>query len=109
MKEQVHVIERLAKGTKCKDCVSFRECARDATLPAFEAGQAALCRGFAQKKPQTNADCIRAMSDEELARMLSDAVCPIVQSDDVCEFFGNCVNCWLDWLKQPVKDGDNDG
>lgn len=59
-----------------------------------------------ENKVVTNADRIRAMSDEELAVMLNDAVCPIVQSDEACEFFGNCVNCWLHWLKQPVKDGE---
>ena len=114
MKEQVHVIERLAKGTKCKDCVAFRECARDATLPAFETGQAALCKGFAPRKPQTNADRIRAMSDEELAEWFvrlyticeccsARGECKEVQSDVVC---GQGI---LDWLRQPVKDGEGNG
>lgn len=63
------------------------------------------CRGHIR---MTNADRIRAMSDEELAELLRDTVCPVVQSDTVCEWFGNCFNCWLDWLKQPVKDGEDD-
>lgn len=103
MKEKVHVIERLAKGAKCKDCVSFRECARDATLPAFETGQAALCKGFAQRKPQTNADRMIAMIQSGQVRDLLDWWEEIfedgVPGDDYFEW----------WLKQPVKDGDNDG
>lgn len=58
-------------------------------------------------EPQTNADRIRAMSDEELADLLDD--------------FGACSRCrrrgndcfpvpnTLGWLRQPAKDGDNDG
>ena len=56
-------------------------------------------------KPQTNADRIRAMSDEELAKVVSTTCptkgCPLTAWD--------CTECWLNWLKQPVKDGDNDG
>lgn len=114
MKEQVHVIERLAKGTKCKDCVSFRECARDATLPAFETEQAALCKGFAPRKPQTNADRIRSLSDEELAFRFGEMAFQGVYlwCDWHCKReseFHVCEKCILDWLRQPVKDGDNDG
>lgn len=73
-----------------------------------------------EPKPQTNADRIRAMSDEELAeRMVGDVwdccCCseydrigghPLV-SDERCD--EKCKEHCLDWLKQPVKDGDNDG
>ena len=58
----------------------------------------------------TNADRIRAMSDEELARKYAVTGCPRPYDDAVCNSFGDeytcCYNCWLDWLKQPVKDGD---
>lgn len=60
------------------------------------------------RKPQTNADRIRAMSDEELAAMLLSTGCPLVRSDATCKEFGSCRNCWLDYLRQPVKDGDNE-
>ena len=118
MKEQVHVIERLVKGTKCKDCVSFRECARDATLPAFETGQAALCKGFAPRKPQTNADRIRAMSDEELVVFLTH-INPTNCKD--CAFsygwrcqpdrddysdFEKCEEGRKRWLQQPAEEDD---
>lgn len=60
-------------------------------------------------EPITNAGRVRAMSDEELAEMLRDAGdCPSDYFSEKCESFGNCFECWLYWLKQPAKDGDND-
>ena len=58
-----------------------------------------------QEKPQTNADRIRAMSDEELANMV---VCPHVKTNwDRCK--DDCFACRLEWLKQPAEEGaDND-
>lgn len=48
-------------------------------------------------KPQTNADRIRAMSDEELARWLE------------YEGGGACAEMcgWLNWLQQPAKEDSN--
>lgn len=52
----------------------------------------------------TNADRIRAMSDEELAYWV---MCP---HDDVCDsdgaLDGDCMKCVLQWLKQPAE-GDH--
>lgn len=45
--------------------------------------------------PKTNADCIRAMSDEELAEYL-DGVC----HDFWQMFVKDPKKMWLDWLKQ---------
>ena len=64
--------------------------------------------GDIELAPQTNADRIRAMSDEELAAMLRSTGCPLVRSDATCKEFGSCRNCWLDYLRQPVKDGDGE-
>ena len=54
-------------------------------------------------KPLTNADRIRAMTDEELARHFSFRWCP---PDRHCTALDKitCYDCWLDWLKQEVKD-----
>lgn len=50
----------------------------------------------------SNADRIRAMSDDELSRWLSICGCPdafSVVSD--CEG-GKCEECWSVWLQQPA-------
>jgi hypothetical protein len=48
----------------------------------------------------TNADRIRAMSDEELAEWVT---CPQYYGNKmVCDT--SCVACCLEWLKQPAKE-----
>lgn len=46
-------------------------------------------------KPITNADRIRAMTDEELARWMAE-----------CNAYGERAEAsqWMPWLKQPVED-----
>ena len=52
----------------------------------------------ADDKPQTNADRIRAMSDEELAYWV---MCPYDDVEpDSCP--KGCMKCTLEWLKQPA-------
>jgi hypothetical protein len=55
--------------------------------------------------PVSNADRIRGMSDEELARWLVDAtVCErVCHEDEYCH--GNeCVKLVTEWLQQPAKE-----
>ena len=59
------------------------------------------------RKTQTNADRIRAMSDEELAEFL----CSVYDDDDKLEKYieGYVIPCWdedriKEWLQQPVED-----
>jgi hypothetical protein len=52
-----------------------------------------------RKKQQTNADRIRAMTDEELAKMV---VCPHAGNWDLCK--DDCKKCRLEWLKQPAEE-----
>lgn len=47
----------------------------------------------------TNADRIRAMSDEELADVV---VCPHTGNWDLCR--DDCKKCRLEWLKQPAEE-----
>lgn len=70
-------------------------------------------------KSKTNADHIRAMSDEELAKMINafndyfgmcnrsqiEVACMGCELHDVC-----CLHRGeaLDWLRQPAKDGDGE-
>ena len=63
------------------------------------------CHGYdkcKQYKPNytTNADRIRAMSDEELARQFG-AQCPKT-SKRVCD--KRCHLCWLEWLRQLAEE-----
>lgn len=46
--------------------------------------------------PMTNADRIRAMTDEELAEWIS--------CNCVGDGYGNEAEDWLDWLKQEVSE-----
>lgn len=59
-------------------------------------------------EPQTNADRIRGMTDEELARLFAPTgnglkACPDgAKYPKSCE--DGCGNCWLRWLKSPVEE-----
>ena len=65
-----------------------------------------------ERKPMTNADRIRAMTDEELMEFLEhdywsidyckkDA--PIDQETKEC-LLPSCKQCWLEWLKQEADE-----
>ena len=61
-----------------------------------------------KEKTMTNADRIRAMSDEELAHWIckkmmscSSNVCP---GADLCQSGDGLANGLVKWLKQPVED-----
>lgn len=60
------------------------------------------CRFFGVK---TNADRIRAMSDEELCRFLGEyKFCDICEEGcDSCTYNGDCDKRLLEWLKQPAE------
>ena len=54
-------------------------------------------------KPTTNADRFRSKTDEELTSFFIDLMkgsCPKPTS----ECFGECEACWLEWLKEEVKE-----
>ena len=62
-------------------------------------------------KPKTNADRIRAMTDEKLAEFLiQDGDCPPERMyPDSCQNCDRvtlkvCRDCWLDWLKQEAGE-----
>lgn len=69
-------------------------------------------REFLEKKrqklnPQTNADRIRAMTDEELANEIIKIVAFCAPghrpSPDCC---CNCQQCWVEWLRRPTAEGE---
>ena len=58
---------------------------------------------------QTNADRIRAMTDEELAYFHVGIGCPPgIDVYEKCHDIGAvppvCLKCWLEWLKQEVSE-----
>lgn len=59
--------------------------------------------------PKTNADRIRAMSDEELCEFLSQyKFCDICEEGcDNCTYNGDCDKRLLEWLKQPAETHTN--
>ena len=62
-------------------------------------------QGPCKDEKPSNADRIRSMKDEELAKFIASQRtdcyhCPVVVCVDACEV------SWLDWLKQEVTDED---
>ena len=59
-------------------------------------------------KPDTNADRIRAMTDEELARFLVDISNDCTSRCECCAYTRRCTDKCIggvrDWLRQPVKE-----
>ena len=62
------------------------------------------CEYSYPQKQTTNADRIRAMSDEEMARNAATLSCP--KSMRPCKYV-RCKDCWLEWLQQPAEEDDH--
>ena len=59
--------------------------------------------------PKTNADKLRAMSDEELAKWcVRNVGCrkgmERAAAATLCDKIIHCDECWLDWLKEEVNE-----
>ena len=60
--------------------------------------------GHKTNMPQTNADKIRAMSDEELSKFLREPFCDRRTHEEcTISYCGVCDQCVLDWLQQPAE------
>lgn len=58
-----------------------------------------------ENTPFTNADRIRAMSDEELASWLALSTnCTNCKMENICEWGDSCTDHWFDWLKQEAGE-----
>ena len=55
------------------------------------------------QKAKTNADRIRAMTDEEIARVFTSDLCELL-CHSPCTCDSECESHMLDWLKQEVKE-----
>ena len=66
-----------------------------------------VCQEQIDRKPKTRGDELRAMTDEELIRMLTVCFdcfyCPINCPDSV-QSIGECHQAKLDWLKQDAVE-----
>ena len=73
----------------------------------YKAAESFARRLIDHSKPMTNAQKIRAMSDEELAEFIDR--CEMNDIDyaktfcDLCNGQYECDQCRLDWLKQPAE------
>ena len=90
----------------CKDCVGFEECKITGRTVEFAVDDGA-CIDFDERKTQTNAQRIRAMSDEEL----EDAIRAISLGyepwcDHHCKMQGedDCNRCLRNWLQKPLEE-----
>lgn len=98
------------KNIKCRNCFFYRNewCKKIVDSPDPE--EARDCNYF---REMTNADRIRAMSDEEMAVFLYEwspsefcgHVCPRLRDDIPCK--GECFEMRREWLQQPCDGGDN--
>ena len=58
------------------------------------------------KKPPTNADRIRSMTDEELAKFIHEPFCDNRTHEEcTISYCVDCDQCSLDWLRQPAEGG----
>ena len=86
---------------KCRECPDYAECVKKSNLNI----KRKTCKKAKEKYVMTNADLIRAMSDEELAANLmcpnemgiADIPC---DKSDKCD----CYKCLLDWLRQSAVE-----
>ena len=62
-----------------------------------------ICSAY-QQKPMTNADRIRVMSDEELAKLIYSDWCDIACSPETQNCNMDCIDKILDWLRREVKE-----
>ena len=95
---------------KCVECVDYAECSKKHNLTI----KRKHCPMAKFEYVQTNADRIRAMSDEELAVLLAEEIphgdcygceleCCTCDGD---KFTDSCQNAFYKWLKQPVKENE---
>ena len=91
-------------GSLCDRCDKYASCLLNYDGPA--------CRRNRTTQP-TNADRIRAMSDEELAEFFGMLPCCPTGTDleELCYPLESCegtdlqVKCWLKWLKKEADNG----
>ena len=85
----------------CKECKNYNIC----EIRKMVEGKLQRCQSFEQKKPQSQADRIRAMSDEELAELLNKSACDYYCNyKSECTFGTSCKEGILEGLKSEAKE-----
>lgn len=92
----------MALNVQCKKCVNLRN---DWCKLVVDSPDPDMVRDCQYYRGKTNADRIRAMTNEELAEAFERS-CPNDSENRCCTYFAKgsngCFNCWIDWLKQEV-------
>lgn len=73
---------------------------RDDIISACHKAIAALLKASLAARRKTNADRIRQMSDEELAKYLGTELDGCVGRKCVINDNTDCQKCWFDWLEE---------
>lgn len=94
------------KYDNCKKCHSL--CIHAGKDREFVCINGVSCK-ITMEKPQTNADRIRAMSDEELAEFMKKikvraVFCKVIKNNDAFEEL-----CSAEWLQQPAEGERKEG
>ena len=90
--------------TICETCLFKPMC----EAAAYNTDTTAItgCYRYKQARPKSNADVLRAMSDEMMAKYFAELAlvggCPNGGSVHCHE---SCLKCWYDWLR---KDAENE-
>ena len=98
------------RGVQCKRCFFFMPEWCPKKRDSLDPDLIRDCEFF---KTKTNADRIRAMSDDELSRFLAEgceiaglecrvARDPLFPADEHLE---DCAECWLAWLRKEADNG----
>ena len=92
----------MPKNVVCKKCNNLVNDWCEKVIDSPDQDMQRDCQYFCEK---TNADRIRAMSDEELAKFLQEPFCD-KRTHEECtiSYCRVCDQCVLDWLQQPVKE-----
>ena len=95
---------------ECKNCAhesSFKAHECGTCMVSYYDGEPLGLPSNFKSKIMTNADRIRAMSDEELAKLLLDGCRGSKCDEQPQNEYGsvNCFDCRMKWLKQPAEEG----
>ena len=86
----------------CEKCQSSSTCQLYQVSQRYSLSPIKSCYQFKKKKP-TNADRIRSMTDEEIAKVFTDDLCELL-CNSPCTCDGQCESQMLTWLKQEATE-----